>query len=471
VDVVATRTLVIWCPAWNGNVRDFEVVVTALEAVTPLIELTDPGTCAFATRGPSRYFGGDKALVHEVVRRTQRALQTLGNPGPVRVGLADGPFAARVAAFREEALVTVVAPGSSATFLRGFSVHVLDNHELTEVLVRLGITTLGAFVDLDRSDVLGRFGREGEGAHRLASGLDNSQPLARRIPPDLEVVVELDPPVDRIDQAAFVAKGAADELHERLSRLGAVCTRVLVGFESEHGEVRERLWRHEGALSPTAISERVRWQLDGWLNGSPDSRPTGGLERLLLRPDEVGPAQGREVGFWGQQSLAAERAAGGVARVQGLLGPDAVLAPVRRGGRQPHDQLVLAPVAGFALAEGRTVAAVATDKPWPGQLPAPSPTVVYRRSLEAHVLDSHRHSVGVNARGVMSEVPKWLGVGTDPKIWFDVAAWAGPWPLDERWWDAESARRRARFQIVTNDGKARLMALAQQRWWVDGTYE
>ena len=127
MDVVATRTLVIWCPAWKGSVRDFEGVVTALEAVTPLIELTDPGTCAFAARGPSRYFGGDKALVHEVVRRTQRALQTLGNPGPVRVGLADGPFAARVAAFREKALVTVVAPGSSATFLRGFSVHGRDD--------------------------------------------------------------------------------------------------------------------------------------------------------------------------------------------------------------------------------------------------------------------------------------------------------------------------------------------------------
>jgi protein ImuB len=53
----------------------------------------------------------------------------------------------------------------------------------------------------------------------------------------------------------------------------------------------------------------------------------------------------------------------------------------------------------------------------------------------------------------------------------DVAAWAGPWPADERWWDTERRRRRARFQVVTADGQAHLVALESGRWWVTATYD
>ena len=50
--------------------RAFEVVARAIEALTPRLVLDRPGLCAFMTRGPSRYFGGDDALaarVHEAV--------------------------------------------------------------------------------------------------------------------------------------------------------------------------------------------------------------------------------------------------------------------------------------------------------------------------------------------------------------------------------------------------------------------
>ncbi|MDQ1512070.1 MAG: protein ImuB [Actinomycetota bacterium] len=50
--------------------RAFEVVARAIEVLTPRLVLDRPGLCAFMTRGPSRYFGGDEALaarVHEAV--------------------------------------------------------------------------------------------------------------------------------------------------------------------------------------------------------------------------------------------------------------------------------------------------------------------------------------------------------------------------------------------------------------------
>ncbi len=45
-------------------------------------------------------------------------------------------------------------------------------------------------------------------------------------PPVLRVEAELDPPAERVDTAAFVAKSLADDLHARLDHLGLACTRV-----------------------------------------------------------------------------------------------------------------------------------------------------------------------------------------------------------------------------------------------------
>ncbi|MCB1018090.1 MAG: DNA polymerase Y family protein, partial [Acidimicrobiales bacterium] len=301
------------------DARRFEPVLAAVETLTPRVEVTAPGSCAFATRGPSRYFGGDETLAEKVVAV---ATEALAGRGDVVVGVADGPFAARLAARtaapggvdRGDRAVPgpgrtlVVAPGESAGFLAPLPVAALDRPDLVDVLERLGLRTLGAVAALPLADLVARFGLEGQGAHRLAAGLDERPPDARRPPPDLVVHAELDPPAERVDRAAFVGKALADELHARLASEGLACTRVAVEAETEHQERLERLWRHEGALSAAAIADRIRWQLDGWLNGNPAVRPTGGVSRLALVPDEVLPARGRQLGFWGGKAAAGERA-------------------------------------------------------------------------------------------------------------------------------------------------------------------
>jgi protein ImuB len=52
-----------------------------------------------------------------------------------------------------------------------------------------------------------------------------------------------------------------------------------------------------------------------------------------------------------------------------------------------------------------------------------------------------------------------------------ITSWAGPWPLAERWWDPERARRRARFQAVTADGRAWLLCVEDGRWHVEAVYD
>lgn len=469
----------------HRDARAFEVVLASLDAVTPHLEVTRPGWCAFPTRGPSRYFGGDEALAERVRITVDAVLDSLpggpgglsgpggpGGPGGVgcRVGVADGPFAAGVAARRARP-VRVVPPGGSAGFLAPLPIRVLGRPELTGVLERLGVGTLGALAALPSADVAGRFGAEGTWAHRLASGDDPRPPAVTDPPPDLSVVTELDPPAERADRAAFGARALAAELDERLGRRGLACTRLRVELETEHGETRIRSWRHEGALHPPAVVDRVRWQLEGWLTGPPAHRPTAGVMRLALVPEEVMAASGRQLGFWGGETASAERAARALARVQGLLGPDAALLPRWRGGRSPSEEVDLVPAHAVDLTDPDGPAAderSSARAPWPGRVPTPSPARLVVEPVAAEVRATTGDLVGVDARGLLSDDPAVVVLAGRPR---SVVAWAGPWPADERWWDPPRRRRRARLQVLTDEGTAHLLALEGGAWWAEATYD
>ena len=482
------------------DARAFEAVVAAVETFTPRIEISRPGLCLLPTRGPSRYFGGDRSLADQVLDRVAEVLAPLGWPDAVGIGVADGPFAAGLAAELAAARsdypemthrngasfpdgpsapghdrVRVVASEATAPFLAPMPVAVLDRGALADaagladVLVRLGLRTLGAVAAVPAADLVARFGLDGRMAHRLTRGLDERPPDTRIPPPVLRVEVELDPPAERVDTAAFAAKGLADDLHAQLDRRGLACTRVGILAETEHGESLERVWRHEGALTPGAIADRVRWQLDGWLNGSAAHRPTSGITLLALVPDEVVAASGRQLGFWGGESAGDDRAERALARVQGLLGPDAVTVPEWRGGRGPGEQVVRVPVHTVDLTGPRLGRPEARATPWPGRVPSPSPAIVYPEPVPCDVVDADGQAVGVSGRGLITASPARLSGRGGPGA--EVTAWAGPWPVDERWWDAPTHRRRARFQLVTADGRAHLVHLEGGRWWVEATYD
>ncbi|MGH9276992.1 MAG: DNA polymerase Y family protein, partial [Acidimicrobiales bacterium] len=173
------------CPALSvidrdlaAEARAFEPVVAAAESFTPRVEILRPGACAFATRGPSRYHGGDEALAAQVSEAIAGC----------RVGVADGRFAAERAARRGLAGLRgpnamIVPPGESGAFLAPFPVTTLpvDDRvaDLPDLLVRLGVLTLGDFAALPARAVLARFGHDGVSAHRLARGLDE-RPLHAR---------------------------------------------------------------------------------------------------------------------------------------------------------------------------------------------------------------------------------------------------------------------------------------------------
>ena len=55
----------------------------------------------------------------------------------------------------------------------------------------------------------------------------------------------------------------------------------------------------------------------------------------------------------------------------------------------------------------------------------------------------------VSARQLLSAPPAYVRRrGTD----LTVTAWAGPWTVDEQWWDSAAHRRLARLQVVVRTG-------------------
>lgn len=147
-----------------------------------------------------------------------------------------------------------------------------------------------------------------------------------------------------------------------------------------------------------------------------------------------------------------------------------MVVPEWRGSRDPATQIALVDAEAVDLTAERPGAH--RDRvlgPWPGRLPTPSPAWVHGDPTRAEVHDAAGEQVLVSGRSALSAPPVRLSV--DGRPWTEVIAWAGPWPLDERWWDTARRRRRARLQLVTEDGQARLLTLESGSWRVEAIYD
>jgi protein ImuB len=469
------------------DAREFQRVVEAVAPMVPRLELTEPGVLTFPTRGPSRYFGGDESMAERVLGLVDDAVGDLlaatGRPG---IGVADGRFAAGVAARKavDARRPLVVAPGGSPAFLErlalGWLVDVggLDADRV-ELFGRLGLRHLGELAALPAADVLARFGWFGASAQQMAAGADDRPADTEDPPPGLATTHHFETPVHELDAVVFTGKRLAEQLVGALGAGGRVCTQLEVAAETEHGERCARIWTRSTGLNVAAMVERVRWQLDGWTQSTIDTwqaseasesavdTVTAGIIQLRLEPLAVRADDGVQLGLWGGRTQADEWAQRATARLIGLVGDEHVVVPSWRGGRQPDDMYQWVPAGLTDLADA-SVRLGAPAEPWPGQVPSPSPAAVYPTAVAVSVADASGAPVAVSGRGAISAPPASLQSANGRTE--RVAAWAGPWLLEERWWDAARQRRMARFQLLTESGTAYLATVERQQWWLVAEY-
>ncbi|MBU4336136.1 MAG: DNA polymerase Y family protein, partial [Actinobacteria bacterium] len=355
--------------------------------------------------------------------------------------------------------------------------------ELVDLLHRLGLRTLGAFAALPAPDVSARFGRTGTWAHTLALGRAARPPARRRPEPDLEVETELDPPADRVDAAAFAGRALAERLHTMLAERRVTCGRLQIAARTDDGTELVRVWRTDsggwGALTPARVTDRVRWQLEGWLTAaartsSPeDERPSVTLVRLALTALDVGPAGAEQGRLWGAASGADVRAARALERVQGILGADEVLIAALQGGRDVREQVHLHPWGQHVPLERQV------DLPWPGRLPDPPPATVPVEPWPVTLLGPAGEPVRVDERGRMNAPPARLleprrRAEAPPPPGRLVTGWAGPWLTTSRWWTYGATGGpgvRAHLQVRLDDDRALLLVGGADGWCCDAQYD
>ena len=333
----------------------------------------------------------------------------------------------------------------------------------------------------------GRAVRDGHaGTFRLAGAagapaglrLDDRPVDARPAPEDSGIEAEIDPPADRVETVAFAARTLADDILSRLAGNGLDCVCVDIEAGSDSGHTSRRRWRHEFRFSAAAVVDRVRWQLEGWYRSS--ERPTGtdhAHPNHTLRSGARRGSPTRDVGREERSRRAGSQGHGPGAGPSGCRGVDRA-PPERR--RRPADTGRRAPCtpreaeaspargsfngrrqegkdcrnlrdrrqspAGKRNPQSRTTrkakavrkakSSRGADAPWPGRLPPPMPAVVLAEPEPLAVTDCEGAPVSVSGRGEASAPPQQL---TDSKGRSRaVVDWAGPWPLDERWWHPRS---------------------------------
>lgn len=441
--------------------RAFEPVIAAVEQIVPGVQLSRPGTCVMRARGPSRYYGGEQ-------QAAEALLDTLAGLGVrAQVGIADGPFAAGQAAKLRSSspadAIRIVPAGRSPEFLAPFPVELLDRPDLATLLRRLGIATLGNFAALEPMQVRDRFGPDGVLAHRLASGFDPSDVDARVPPADHSSVLEFEPALDRVDQIAFAFRTAAEEFVARLQSSSLVATAIRIEVSTESGESRSRTWLHPRWFTAGDVLDRVRWQVQG--AGLAESGLNSAISKLRVEPESVDPAGSHEAGLYG--GATDEHIHSGLSRVQSMVGHTGVLTARISGGRQPSSRRVLVPW-GDLPPGGEASVRASRELPWPGRLPGPPPATVFPERQRVAVAAAGGREVVVDDRGELSDVPvQFTPPGRKPG---PVAAWAGPWPVTERWWESGGTRLN-RFQFVDDAGGAWLLVLDDSGWWAEARYD
>jgi protein ImuB len=95
-------------------------------------------------------------------------------------------------------------------------------------------------------------------------------------------------------------------------------------------------------------------------------------------------------------------------------------------------------------------------------MPDRVPTTVYR--------DGTVITVGAAATiapaDILTEPPRWLELDGRRR---NIAAWSGPWPIRERWWDGGQVRYR--LQVVDTTGAAWVLLSTGSEWTLEARYD
>jgi len=313
--------------------------------------------------------------------------------------------------------------------------------DVRDTLERLGITTLGGFLELPANGVRTRFGREAHRFHEEASGALATpfQPLAPREP--VAASVHLDDPETNLERLLTVIERELRALARTLDARAHVLVAVAIRLTFDDGShVSERLQPASPTLDLMQIVELLRLRLAAVLDAHAHARGVVGIEI------ECEGAPGRHSQtelFAARTTRDAASAARAMARVRAELGDQAVVHAVLREGHLPEARFEWEPVDAVAAPAPRAVK---------------SPPLVRRIQTRAVPFSPGRH------RDAHAELIRHIDEGT-------VRETVGPFIVSGGWWSREVQREY--YYVRTSNQRVLWMYYDRPRmsWFIQGEVE
>jgi protein ImuB len=402
---------------------------------------------------------------------------------PVRVGIAGNKLAARIAA-RLPDTPTVVPAGGEAYFLAPLPLaHLKLEQRIVDTLKRWGVRTLGDLARLPADRTASRLGPAGASAHRAARGIDSSPLAPYHLPPTLREGMELEWPVVTVDPLLFALRQSLERTQNRLQREDLSCAllELELGLEPEGAE--HRMIR---LPAPTRDIDALLALIRLELESHPPRAPVTSF-RCVTHPDR--PRRG-QLTLFGAPDISPDQLAGTLARLAARLGPDRVGSPCTVDGHLPERYATVpfdpppAPKLRQPPRQGRGLLAVRVLRP-----PVPLEVITeensefgIRNSELPHSTtesDSGQATQNSKLKTQNSKLPGSLRLisissesGATPRIQGLVRVAAGPWTLEEGWWNATPVERDY-WDVELGGG--RLYRIYRERttgdWFADGMYD
>ena len=463
-----------------SETKTFSRVLDVARDMVPNVSLVRPGRLECDAHGPSRYFGGEEVAAFKLRDR----VRSLGIDD-VFIGVGDTRFSsyvgARLAPYHKDENGVFIAPAGkdkTAEFLAPQPLSVLDSPSMTSLLERVGLSTLGDIAKMTSGDMLARFGTDGERVHFLVSGFEDERD-ERTISKHKESLSEeyiCEDPLISSEQAGFVAKNLAHRLSERLENQALAAQELEIETFLSNGETVTRNWRVESSAFEQVVASRVQLQCDEWLTqkGRQDveisfadsqiqeSFPRG-ITRIVVIAVQVTSSHRRQISLFGANPSLDEDALRSIARVKSLVGDMSVVELKVVGGRMPGESIKFLEYSksldDFTLSSSSNSLFEESDESdlscslyWPGAILGKTPMCEFDPPEKARLLDSSNNPIKVHATGLASAQPKYIESPALKPFRQEIKDFAGPWPLEDKWWDEKKRRRLCRFQIACESG-------------------
>ena len=237
-----------------------ETITKRLRYFTPEVEpsVKEPGVFWLNGAGLTRLYPSHEAWA----RLIAVDLNGMGFRATVVVGFTR--FGTYAVAKAQNGIVVLDNPVDERVAARQVQLEYLEiDPDLLNTLMKLGVTTVGAFLALPAGGLLTRFGEAAYRLHRMASGelWTPLQPLKPQEPIRQRLILD-DPETDAM-RLLFRLKGLLHPLLQTLAVRGEVLAGLTLQFRLDGGEwCEERICPAAPTLDPVQILDLVRLRLE-----------------------------------------------------------------------------------------------------------------------------------------------------------------------------------------------------------------